>query len=126
MAMAAIPAVVAVGAAVAISFVERTRPQREPASMEPQAGVVVSYQYQELGSGPGGGGCTGGGVDAMVRLNNGELVQAASIGFVIVQDGVLVTVLGSRPLCGGLATYTILHRGPPNNSKRTREKPRAA
>lgn len=126
MAMAGIPAVVAVGAAVAISFVERTSPQREPASMEPQAGVVVSYQYQELGSGPGGGGCTGGGVDAMVRLNNGELVQAASIGFVIVQDGVLVTVQRSQPLCG-LATYTILHRGPPNNSsKRTREKPRAA
>ena len=110
MAVAGIAAVVAVGAAVASAFGARASPQREPASVEPQSGVVVSYRFQQLGSGPGGGGCTGGGVEATVRLNDGELVRAASIGPMIVQDGTPVTVQRFRPLCSQ-ATYTILHRG---------------
>lgn len=116
MAMAGIAVVVVVGVAVAGAFVG-TSPQRVPPSVAPQPGVVVSYRFQQLGSGPGGGGCTGGGVVATVHLNNGEQVRAASIGPVIVQDGALVTVQRSRPICS-LATYTILHRGPPNNSVR--------
>lgn len=115
LAVAGAAAVLAVAGALATAFAAHTSPQREPSPAGPQPGVIVSYRFQQLGAGPGGGGCTGGGVVATVRLNDGELVRAASLGYVIVQEGSLVTVQKVRPLCS-LATYTILHPGAPKGS----------
>ncbi|MBU6247399.1 MAG: hypothetical protein KGN77_06545 [Xanthomonadaceae bacterium] len=77
----------------------------------------MSFYDEPMAGDAAGGGCGTGGVVAMVRLNSGQVVSAATYqyGYGMVFDGALVTVLNSRPLCGP-ALYTILHGGPPDTS----------
>lgn len=89
---------------------------KQPTSLpsRPQPAVIVSDYFTPMAGGMSGG-CATGGVVATVRLNNGQIVRAATYqyGYGIVHDGALVTVQKFRVLCGP-APYTILHGGPPD------------
>lgn len=102
-----------VALAAAALMVDAAKQPTSPPS-QPQPAVVVSDYFTPMAGGMSGG-CTTGGVAATVRLNNGQIVRAATYqyGYGFVRDGALVTVQKFRPLCGP-APYTILHGGPPN------------
>jgi hypothetical protein len=102
----------AVTLAAAAALIVRTVKQPTSPPSSPRPAVVVSYHFT-----PMSGGCGIGGVEAWVRLNNGQIVSAATYqyGYDMVYDGALVTVQKFRVLCGP-APYTILHGGPPDAS----------
>lgn len=105
--------VVAVAAAI---MVHTAKKPVSPPSW-PQPAVVVSSYATPMTGGMSAGGCSIGNVLAWVRLNNGQIVSAATYqyGYDSVHDGAIVTVEKFRVLCGA-APYTILHGGPPNTS----------
>lgn len=104
----------AVVALVATAIMVYTAKQPPWPPSRPQPAVVVSDYFTPMAGGMSGG-CATGGVVATVRLNNGQIVRAATYqyGYGMVHDGALVTVQKFRVLCGP-ARYTILHGGPPD------------